>query len=430
MKKIDYYQNKLNNKPNKQFEIMDVLYQIQDGAYRSEAERVRNAQTLEEKDTAKFEASGFTFSGTFEVRRSDSLIQHSGLVAIDIDGLNENVEVEKERLRHNPYTFSVFLSISGTGLRVLVKVPDNLNAYTHKLYYNAIAEDLQVKADPQAKDVSRYTNVTYDPRIYYNLDSLVWDKEVEIMKQSEPIQRKVRNDRKIENYTGDTILDTEEKIQIILSWTKDSFVKGNRNRCVYETACNLCEYGISKEYTFDVLAEYAEEGFTTAEIKIAVDSAYRKAVASSKELHKEEPLSEMKELFSKVKTNLVSQTEQKTEYYHLEDFKSYYRPDMKIVVVDSDEVAEKMAQIIPSFKWISTNGQQLSALLLKDIPKKQGILICPRLQKSPQIYQWNEEILNLPVGEYKLSVWEWWNDIAPLPEDYENESTIYDVICR
>lgn len=93
--KIDYYKKKTYKRPYRQFDITEILRQIQDGTYRNEVEKVRKAKTQEEKDTAKYEASGFTFSGTFKERRSDSLIQHSGLVAIDIDGLNERVREEK-----------------------------------------------------------------------------------------------------------------------------------------------------------------------------------------------------------------------------------------------------------------------------------------------------------------------------------------------
>lgn len=54
---------------------------------------------------------------------------------------------------------------------------------------------------------------------------------------------------------------------------------------------------------------------------------------------------------------------------HLWEFMSVYRPGMKVVIVDSDEIAERMGQIIPGFQWFSTNGQQLTAWLLRDIPE-------------------------------------------------------------
>lgn len=119
-----------------------ALRLIQEGRYREYADKVRNAKTREELDRAKFDAPGFSFSGIFERRGKDRLIRHSGIMAIDIDHLDGDVFLEKERLMKNPYVYSVFLSISGKGLKVLVKVPDGLDAERHKLYYKAIAEDL------------------------------------------------------------------------------------------------------------------------------------------------------------------------------------------------------------------------------------------------------------------------------------------------
>lgn len=429
--KIDYYKKKTYKRPYRQFDITEILRQIQDGTYRNEIEKVRKATTQEEKNIAKYEASGFTFSGTFKERRSDSLIQHSGLVAIDIDGLNERVGEEKERLEQNPYTFSVFRSISNTGLRVLVKVPDGLDAHTHKLYYNAIGKFLNVESDLQAQDVSRYTNVTYDPELYYNPNSLIWNMETENTQQPVQIRTDARNERKIEDYKGDLITDEDKKIRVILSWIRNKFKKGNRNRCIYEAACNLCEHGVTEDKALEVLVEYAEDGFSVDEIEKAVRSAYKHTQPCSKELYRKEPLGEMKELFSKVKTDMNSEKEQGPSYYPLWEFTSVYKPGMKVVIVDSDEVAERMGQIIPGSQWFSTHGQQLTRWLLRDVPESQGVLVCPRLEKSPYEYQWKSEIESLQWNtRYKLKVWRWWEKFRPDMEDYQNECSIYDVICK
>lgn len=139
----------------------------------------------------------------------------------------------------------------------------------------------------------------------------------------------------------------------------------------------------------------------------------------------------MKELFSKVKTDTDSKKEQDSSCCHLWEFMSVYRPGMKVVIVDSDEVAEMMGQIIPGFQWFSTNGQQLTAWLLRDIPKSQGVLVCPRLQKSLYGYQWKKEVEDLQWdGRYNLKVWRWWEKFRPDMEDYQNECSVYDVICR
>ena len=172
MNDIDFYTSKNNTLPAKRMSVDYALRLIQEGKYREYADKVRNAKTREEMDQAKFDAPGFSFSGIFERRRKERLI----IMAIDIDHLDGDVLSEKERLMENPYVYSVFLSISGKGLKVLVKVPESLDAERHKLYYKAIAEDFGVKEDRRAQDVARYTNVTYDPDLYLNLGALVWNK--------------------------------------------------------------------------------------------------------------------------------------------------------------------------------------------------------------------------------------------------------------
>lgn len=109
---------------------------------------------------------------------------------------------------------------------------------------------------------------------------------------------------------------------------------------------------------------------------------------------------------------------------------SVYRPGMKVVIVDSDEIAEMMEQIIPVFQWFSTNGQQLIAWLLRDIPNSQRVLVCPRLQVLDD-HQWKREIEDLQQNTgYNLKVWRWWEKFRPDMEYYQNECSVYGVICK
>lgn len=133
-------------------------------------------------------------------------------MAIEIDHLDGDVLSEKERLMENPYVYSVFLSISGKRLKVLVKVPDSLDAESHKLYYKAIAEDFGVDEDRRAQDIARYTNVTYDPDLYLNPGALVWDKTVEV-KEEMAINPDTAN-------CTAPVTDMDERLRIILSWTE------------------------------------------------------------------------------------------------------------------------------------------------------------------------------------------------------------------
>lgn len=411
MNDIDFYTSKNNTLPAKRMSVDYALRLIQEGRYREYADKVRNARTREELDRAKFDAPGFSFSGIFERRGKDRLIRHSGIMAIDIDHLDGDVFLEKERLMKNPYVYSVFLSISGKGLKVLVKVPDGLDAERHKLYYKAIAEDFGVDEDRRAQDVARYTNVTYDPDLYLNLGALVWNKPevIAVEKKASTV-----------NYTA-PITDMDESLRIILSWTEGGFRRGNRNGYVYDTACNLCEYGIEKDEALDILLPYACPDFTTNEIRYTVGNAYRNERFGSKTLRREGAAERLKVLFSKVK-NIPS-------FYHLPNPTMEYRPDMRIVIVDDDGVAEGMTRLFPGFQWFSTGGKVLSEELMAGIPRHLRILICPRLNNQWS-YQWKAEIETLQWKGYGLHVWKWWKEFEPGVDDYMKGSSVYDVICR
>ena len=413
MNDIDFYTSKSNTLPAKRMSLDYALRQIQEGEYREYADKVRNARTGEELDRAKFDAPGFSFSGIFERRGKDRLIRHSGIMAIDIDHLDGDVFSEKERLMKNPYVYSVFLSISGKGLKVLVKVPESLDAESHKLYYRAIAEDFGVEEDRRAQDVARYTNVTYDPDLHLNSGALVWDKTVEA-KEEMTINPDTAN-------CTAPVTDMDERLRIILSWTEGGFRRGNRNGYVYDTACNLCEYGIGRDEALDILLPYAFPDFTTDEIRYAVGNAYRNKRFGSKTLRREGADERLKALFSRVK-NIPS-------FYHLPDPTMEYRPDMRIVIVDDDDVAEGMTVFFPGFQWFSTGGKVLSEELMAGIPRHLRILICPRLNNQWG-YQWKNEIETLQWKGYGLHVWKWWKEFEPGVDDCTKGGSVYDVICR
>jgi hypothetical protein len=60
------------------------------------------------------------------------------LICLDFDGYTKSKELlqDKENLSKNKYVFSVFISPSGNGLKVLVKIP--ADAENHTNYFNSL----------------------------------------------------------------------------------------------------------------------------------------------------------------------------------------------------------------------------------------------------------------------------------------------------
>lgn len=106
----------------------------------------------------------FCFNFSFnEYKKNENIKEPTGFIYIDIDG---TVEID---LTH-PYIFASWLSLSGNGLTVLVKVAgltlDNFSAV-----YNEVSSMLNVQSDNSAKKATQYTVHSYDPQLYVNTDS-------------------------------------------------------------------------------------------------------------------------------------------------------------------------------------------------------------------------------------------------------------------
>lgn len=202
------------------------------------------------------------FSGSFKHRSKDGIIQHSGLICLDYDHCD--VPQKKEVLKSDKFTFACWTSPSGTGVKCLVKVPPAANK--HELYFDALRENYP-DIDRSGRDVCRVCYESYDPEIYINNTSEVWDKLIE--RQS--------YDRS-EKPPMIPVTEDEELIKLILKWLDNSgerFQEGNRNVWVMKAAGAFNRFGMPESSAGEYLGAYACHGFTRDEILKTVRSAYR-----------------------------------------------------------------------------------------------------------------------------------------------------------
>lgn len=106
-------------------------------------------------------------------REDASVVEHSGLFILDFD--NCDVSLKKEQLKQDAYILAVWTGPSGAGVKALVKCPPNIE--NHHLYYTAFLERFP-DLDPTSRSLSRGTYESYDPDLWVNEQSLVWDKKL------------------------------------------------------------------------------------------------------------------------------------------------------------------------------------------------------------------------------------------------------------
>lgn len=111
------------------------------------------------------------FSGIFDRRANDGIKSHSGLICLDFDHI-EDVEKFKERFKKDKHVLMAFISPSGDGLKVVIKVPANIQ--THADSCRALKQKFKDDRLDDFKDVARVCYESYDKDIYYNPDSEIF----------------------------------------------------------------------------------------------------------------------------------------------------------------------------------------------------------------------------------------------------------------
>lgn len=150
-------------------DITLVLEGIRLGKWKELVQNVRAKESITERRGAKKLLPYFTVSGTFSTRNEKGLLEHSGLVALDID----HDLTKREEIGADPHTFAMFVSAGGDGLAVIVKIPttNHLGSFRALQRYYLLTHGVEIDSLP---DVSRPRFVSYDPDLYVNPDSQVF----------------------------------------------------------------------------------------------------------------------------------------------------------------------------------------------------------------------------------------------------------------
>jgi hypothetical protein len=162
---VSYFRNKTTVKPTRSKTAKEFLDAIRCGRWKKEVEAVRGATDKTTADKLKRQLPAIAWSGMFERRNNGSLLTHSGLLCLDLDGLGVLVADGRRRLVGDSHVLAVFLSPSGAGLKATVPI-DALDADTHCACFRVaegyFKEKFGLTVDPACKDVARLCFVSFD----------------------------------------------------------------------------------------------------------------------------------------------------------------------------------------------------------------------------------------------------------------------------
>lgn len=170
-----YFSSKLgkfvpSTKPSENIDFEDYVHRVKNRHWEDPVLNVRSGRWQ------KVQAPGITASGTFEYRNVKGLVNHSGILAIDIDA-KDNDEISIDEVSADPYIMCMHKSISDNGGYVaFIKIDPNRHFDSFLGVEKYFANEYKIIIDEACKDVSRYRFVSFDENIYYNPNSRVFKK--------------------------------------------------------------------------------------------------------------------------------------------------------------------------------------------------------------------------------------------------------------
>lgn len=178
--KISIYKNIKDVVSDQQIEFDTFLDNVRDGRWQDDVLQVMSGRK------AKTELPNVTISGIFNRRADTDLIQHSGLICIDVDHVDPS-DVKAHVCPDN-YVYAAFTSCSGKGLALVFKIKPE----RHRDAFNAISKYLleryQIVTDPSCINPSRTRFVSFDPHLYENPNAKLFN---EYIPKRENVEHKV-----------------------------------------------------------------------------------------------------------------------------------------------------------------------------------------------------------------------------------------------
>ncbi|GGZ88172.1 HRDC domain-containing protein [Algibacter mikhailovii] len=176
---FSYYENLFSSKsPQRELDINELIEVVKYGYIKEDIDLLRVSDNKEKYNKIKKSKIPLvTLSGIFTERNSKGLQDHSGLIQIDIDHV-ENYDETFKKLTSDEFTYVAFRSPGGKGIKAIVKI--NPSESTHLEQYYALEQyylnNYNIEIDPSCKDVARCMLLSYDPDIYCNPFSEVFDE--------------------------------------------------------------------------------------------------------------------------------------------------------------------------------------------------------------------------------------------------------------
>lgn len=262
------------NKHQTVISMEEFINRIRNGYWKVPVEGYRrclNEGRKQDADNIKAPMPCITPAGTCHGGHAQkNLITLSCLLCVDLDHTNERTKDIFIRACLLEYVLGAFISISGSGVKLLICIDiEEANEYPaiYKATAALVAAVLDFPHDPSCADITHTCFGSYDPDAYYQPDA----KPVNSFLPALPLPPHVAGI----TYAPSTIrMPAATFVQSYL--TLYPAVKNERNATLFRLGCEACKRNIDpEELTSEAILKMEEPDFREAEIRRTVKSAYQ-----------------------------------------------------------------------------------------------------------------------------------------------------------
>jgi len=233
-------------------------------------------------------------SCTCKIRKSSEVIKHSNLLQIDIDKINNVLEL-KAKLIQDKYTLFSFISLSGNGLKLGIKIDGNKHLQSFlsaQRYYKA---NYQVDIDKSCKDIVRLCFISHDTELFINENSEVFqvDEAPDIISNDSIKPDVVLNDtidtranRDSFDFFEQAVLTAKKMLAVPKGYRHDARLRAGQLLGGYVASGNYSKQQAFNAIISDVLANTDNSTLATKDILDAIDNGINSPVDLNLEQNK------------------------------------------------------------------------------------------------------------------------------------------------
>lgn len=280
-------------------DVLAIFKRIKEGSSEELITAIRKEKDHTKQNKLKMRLPSILFSGRFSQRKAEYLLEHSGLICLDIDSVTDaDMQKVGDVIIDSVYTFGTFISPRGNGFKVIVKIPPDRS--NHKGVFKALEKYFnealgKYEIDPSGKDLGRVCYESHDPEMYYNPDSDIWAEMLE----------ELASEKNIEDYP--------KILELLQIWIdkNENYTKGNRNNYLIKFMYATCRYAVPDHVTRDYL-ENRFPDIPDGDLKSMLKSCYKAETFGISHFTK-------KELETKSAIVEVDESKQITEFWQIND---------------------------------------------------------------------------------------------------------------